>query len=115
MVATVALVTVVTSSTATAQSDGGELFDVGGGRRMYLECRGEGGPTVVFESGYPNDGTVWSTEGVFEAVAGFTRACVYDRPGTADRGSSLAQRSRPTAAHRSRRGHRSPHLVGRRR
>ena len=82
MVATVALVTVVTSSTATAQSDGGELFDVGGGRRMYLECRGEGGPTVVFESGYPNDGTVWSTEGVFEAVAGFTRACVYDRPGT---------------------------------
>jgi hypothetical protein len=37
---------------------------------------------VVFESGYPNDGTVWSAGGVFEAVAGFTRACVYDRPGT---------------------------------
>jgi pimeloyl-ACP methyl ester carboxylesterase len=37
---------------------------------------------VIFESGYPNDGTVWSLAGVFEGVAGFTRACVYDRPGT---------------------------------
>lgn len=68
--------------TAAGQSADGELIDVGGGRRMYLECHGEGGPTVVFESGYPNDGTVWSLGGVFEAVAGFTRACVYDRPGT---------------------------------
>ena len=42
------------------------MFDVGGGRRMYLECHGRGGPTVVFESGYPNDGTVWSLAGVFE-------------------------------------------------
>jgi pimeloyl-ACP methyl ester carboxylesterase len=67
---------------AVAQSADGELIDVGGGRRMYLECHGEGGPTVVFESGYPNDGMVWSAGGVFEAVAGFTRACVYDRPGT---------------------------------
>ena len=62
--------------------DDGELIDVGDGRRMYLECHGEGGPTVVFESGYPNDGTVWSEAGVFQSVSTFTRACVYDRPGT---------------------------------
>lgn len=37
---------------------------------------------MVYESGYPNDATVWSLAGVFEGVAGFTRACVYDRPGT---------------------------------
>src|SRR5690242_12593863 len=27
------------------------LVDVGGGRRMYLECRGNGSPTVVLVSG----------------------------------------------------------------
>ena len=26
---------------------------------------------------------MWSNGGVFQAVSGFTRACVYDRPGTA--------------------------------
>ncbi len=67
----------------TAAADDGQLIDVGGGRHMYLECQGSGGPTVVFESGWPNDGTVWSNGGVFQAVSGFTRACVYDRPGTA--------------------------------
>ena len=77
---TIAAVTAVGTSAAHAQEGG--LFDVGGGRRMYLECHGQGGPTVIFESGYPNDGTVWSLTGVFEGVAGFTRACVYDRPGT---------------------------------
>jgi pimeloyl-ACP methyl ester carboxylesterase len=78
------MVAAVNASAATAagQSADGELIDVGSGRRMYLECHGQGGPTVVFESGYPNDGTVWSLNGVFEAVAGSTRACVYDRPGT---------------------------------
>ena len=27
------------------------LVDIGGGRKMYLECRGSGSPTVVFVSG----------------------------------------------------------------
>ena len=73
----------VVASWSTAEADDGRLIDIGGGRRMYLECQGAGGPTVVFESGWPNDGTVWSNGGVFQAVSGFTRACVYDRPGTA--------------------------------
>jgi len=27
------------------------LVDIGGGRKMYMECRGKGSPTVVFVSG----------------------------------------------------------------
>lgn len=72
----IAAVGASTATAAAGQTADGELIDVGGGRRMYLECHGQGGPTVIFESGYPNDGTVWSAAGVFEAVSGFTRACV---------------------------------------
>src|SRR3954471_2487710 len=35
------------------------LIDVGGGRRIYLECRGVGGPTVVLIAGYGNRGSAW--------------------------------------------------------
>jgi len=80
----IAAVGASTATAAAGQTADGELIDIGGGRRIYLECHGQGGPTVIFESGYPNDGTVWSAAGVFEAVSGFTRACVYDRPGTAN-------------------------------
>jgi pimeloyl-ACP methyl ester carboxylesterase len=67
------------------------LVDVGGGRRLYLECRGAGAPTVVLESGYGDPGGVWDagvlppgTAGpaVLPGVAALTRVCVYDRPGT---------------------------------
>jgi pimeloyl-ACP methyl ester carboxylesterase len=71
------------------QSDIAGLVDIGGGRQMYLECRGTGGPTVVLVSGYGNHGGVWSIASdevpqpqVLPAVAGFTRVCAYDRPGT---------------------------------
>lgn len=73
----------VVAPSSTAMADDGHLIDVGDGRRMYLECHGEGGPTVVFESGWPNDGTVWTQPGILQEVSGFTRACIYDRPGTA--------------------------------
>jgi pimeloyl-ACP methyl ester carboxylesterase len=72
-----------------AQSDVAGLVNIGDGRRMYLECRGQGSPTVVLESGYGNSGVNWSIESddvpqpqVLPAVAGFTRVCAYDRPGT---------------------------------
>ena len=67
------------------------LVDVGGGRRLYLECRGTGSPTVVLEAGYRSSGRVWIEDlrqsgaprkMVFAGVAGFTRVCAYDRPGT---------------------------------
>jgi pimeloyl-ACP methyl ester carboxylesterase len=64
------------------------LVDIGG-RRLYLECRGRGQPTVVFESGSGNAADIWSYRpkgpsdtAVLPAVARFTRVCAYDRPGT---------------------------------
>jgi pimeloyl-ACP methyl ester carboxylesterase len=57
----------------------GGLFDIGG-RRLYLNCQGMDGPTVVFESGVGNDGSGWFA--VESAVAGFTRVCSYDRANT---------------------------------
>jgi pimeloyl-ACP methyl ester carboxylesterase len=64
------------------------LIDIGGGRKMYLECSGTGSPTVILESGYRNDADIWSAElepgmsPVFPQVARFTRVCAHDRPGT---------------------------------
>src|SRR5690349_6940606 len=76
-----------------APSDGplSELVDIGGGRAIHLECRGSGSPTVVFVSGTRGAADEWrtvlpdvaeGTESTFDAVAGETRACAYDRPGT---------------------------------
>ncbi|HTQ21226.1 alpha/beta hydrolase, partial [Mycobacterium sp.] len=57
----------------------GVLVDIGG-RRLHLDCRGQGSPTVVFEAGLDTLGALsWSA--VHEAVAGSTRACAYDRAG----------------------------------
>src|SRR5437763_306608 len=71
-----------------ASGDFSGLIEIGDGRKMYLECRGSGKPTVILESGYRNDADIWSTplepgmSSVFPQVAKFTRVCAYDRPGT---------------------------------
>jgi pimeloyl-ACP methyl ester carboxylesterase len=49
------------------------------GRSVYLDCRGSGSPTVVFESGMGDGAGGWGF--VFPESAAFTRACVWDRPG----------------------------------
>ena len=73
-----------------ARGDFAGLVNIGG-RRLYLECRGKGGPTVVLEAGYRSSARVWSEDllrseaprtMVFAGVAAFTRVCAYDRPGT---------------------------------
>ena len=57
----------------------GKLVDIGG-RRIHLDCRGAGAPTVVFESGLDMYGSLsWSA--VQDPVAKITRACSYDRAG----------------------------------
>lgn len=57
----------------------GKMVDIGG-RKMHLDCRGSGSPTVVFESGLDTSGSLsWSP--VHDAVAKTTRACAYDRAG----------------------------------
>jgi pimeloyl-ACP methyl ester carboxylesterase len=59
-----------------------------GGRKLYLECRGRGSPTVVLEAGSGDLAQIWSERpdgpgrAVLPAVARFTRVCAYDRPGT---------------------------------
>ena len=65
---------------------------------MFLECRGTGSPTVVLVSGTGGAADEWtvavdpaappaseprpSESAVLPTVAGFTRVCAYDRPGT---------------------------------
>ena len=88
-----------TQDTASAQREGdfAGLVDIGGGREMYLECRGTGSPTVVLVSGFRGAHDDWthvidpgdsagdpkpSDSAVFPEVGSFTRVCAYDRPGT---------------------------------
>lgn len=63
------------------------LVDIGGDRKMYLECRGNGSPTIVLINGLGGAADYWnSTETAAPAAAGevsrFARVCAYDRPGT---------------------------------
>lgn len=52
-----------------------------GEHRLHLHCQGSGSPTVVFESGLGGSSLDWVL--VHSDVAGFTRACSYDRAGYA--------------------------------
>jgi pimeloyl-ACP methyl ester carboxylesterase len=63
--------------------------EIRGGRKLYLECRGRGRPTVILVSGYGNGADVWSRldpgvrrPPVLAGVARFARVCAYDRPNT---------------------------------
>ena len=57
----------------------GKLVDIGG-RRIQIDCRGTGSPTVVFESGLDSLGSLsWSA--VHDEIAKITRACAYSRAG----------------------------------
>lgn len=83
----------IVAQTPTAPA--GELIDIGG-RSIYLERGGAGEPTVIFESGYRNNGQIWSVDKlpqtwepaetprtmVFSGVSAFTSVVAYDRPGT---------------------------------
>jgi pimeloyl-ACP methyl ester carboxylesterase len=80
---------VSTDETSATQTDFAGLVDIGDGRKIYLECRGQGAPTVVLVSGFGDTGAIWSVDvpglpqpHVLPAAAGFTRVCAYDRPGT---------------------------------
>ena len=71
---------------AAGNKNSGELIDIGDGRKMFLECRGSGSPTVILES----DTGVIPTTGAprlslertlcFRRLPKFTRVCAYDRP-----------------------------------
>ncbi|MGZ9929530.1 alpha/beta fold hydrolase [Streptomyces sp. NC-S4] len=84
-----------------AARDGGDgpagPVDIGGGRRVALDCRGSGSPTVVLVSGARGASDEWThvadaarpqagpkpgPSAVLPQLARFTRVCAYDRPGT---------------------------------
>jgi pimeloyl-ACP methyl ester carboxylesterase len=102
------LLLILLAASAQAASPGGAV-DIGGGRKLYLECRGVGTPTVVLIAGKGNGAADWhevldpadpvraaatdmvgagegklhaSQSAVFPRVSRFTRVCAYDRPGT---------------------------------
>src|SRR4051794_35054535 len=64
------------------------LVDIGGGRKIYMECQGKGRPTVVFVAGLQDRTETWSKtldpskQAVLPAIAETNRVCAYDRPGT---------------------------------
>ena len=55
------------------------FIDVGGGRKMNLDCRGEGPVTVIFDSGLSDWSSIWALVQPQTAIR--TRACTYDRAG----------------------------------
>jgi pimeloyl-ACP methyl ester carboxylesterase len=56
----------------------GKLYDVGG-RRLHLDCRGEGSPTVVLSNGLGGMSAGWAR--ITAPVAATSRVCAYDRAG----------------------------------
>lgn len=57
----------------------GEMVDIGG-RKMHLDCRGSGSPTVILEAGLDSNGSL-SWDKVQDEIARVTRTCSYDRAG----------------------------------
>jgi pimeloyl-ACP methyl ester carboxylesterase len=58
----------------------GQLVEVESGRRIQIDCRGSGGPTVVFQSGGDMLGALGWTPAM-ELVSKNARACAYSRAG----------------------------------
>jgi pimeloyl-ACP methyl ester carboxylesterase len=63
---------------AVASPITGRLVDVGG-HQLYLDCQGEGSPTVVLDAGLGGSSLDWSL--VQPDLAQITRVCSYDRAG----------------------------------
>lgn len=57
----------------------GKRVEIEQGRRIYIECRGAGSPTVLLEAGHQNWSPTWTA--VLPRVASLTRVCSYDRAG----------------------------------
>ena len=90
---------------SVAAEAGGRSLDIGNGRTMFLECKGEGSPTVILESGIHDSSEYWVNiqpnppavgPDVFAAVAEHTKVCRYDRPGTLIPGDKAALTDRST-------------------
>jgi pimeloyl-ACP methyl ester carboxylesterase len=70
-----------------------ESVHIGQGRSLYLVCRGEGSPTVLFEAG--DAAGVRSWDPVAPAIGRVTRACAYDRAGIGRSSAAMGCRRLP--------------------
>ncbi len=62
---------------APGYGDQGRAVPALDGRRLYLDCRGAGSPTIVLEAGIGSDARSWGS--VFPRLAETTRTCAYSR------------------------------------
>ena len=104
--------------TPDTKLDFARQFDIGAGRKLFLECRGAAPadyPTVVLIAGYHGSSDSWTQRdalsllplavgpAVLPGLARENRVCAYDRPGTvrsmAD--APLTDRSTPVAQPRT--------------
>jgi pimeloyl-ACP methyl ester carboxylesterase len=108
----------VLADTPGTKLDFARQFDIGAGRKLFLECRGAapaGYPTVVLISGYHGSSDSWTQPddlsllplavgpAVLPGLARENRVCAYDRPGTmrAMADAPLTDRSTPVAQPRT--------------
>ena len=56
-----------------------DFVTISGGRKLYVECKGEGAPTILLESGDESDIGQWSA--VMDSLAEQSRTCGYERLG----------------------------------
>jgi pimeloyl-ACP methyl ester carboxylesterase len=69
---------VASAGDAAAYPPAGRLVDVGG-YKLHLDCRGNGSPTIVMDSGLGGSSLDWSL--VQPELARTTQVCTYDRAG----------------------------------
>ena len=75
----VVLLSAALSAQAGLPSPPGQLFDIGGGRRLHMICSGEGSPAVILEAGAAAFAIDWTL--VQREIAKTHRVCSYDRAG----------------------------------
>ena len=73
-----ALATLTGAQRPQVASSTGRLVDVGAGRKMYLDCSGSGGPTVVLQAGLLLSSSEWDK--IAPAVAGSTTCASTTAP-----------------------------------
>lgn len=57
-----------------------QMIDIGNGKELFVECRGEGSPTILLEAGDESGHEDW--QAVVADLGAETRTCAYDRLGT---------------------------------
>lgn len=79
------------SPVAAPTDEAGLSVEIEPGRTLWLQCDGEGSPTVILESGIHDSSEYWAEievqppavgPDVYTALSEHTRVCRYDRPGT---------------------------------